>query len=210
MLSASGVGASGSPKPTNYNFKTAHNTATKITQHNALIFPASKHNLIDTMTLFHVTVASYGWIYWQNPNSIKFSPQSEEYLKSKVSDKIKKLANALIIFNNISDVLMTSFIIKDPPRFFPFVWKTPHMFAFFYLLSIVPVLIRADAISAAYCCCFVFHASTVYRHALQLRSFPSVVILCKVIIIEIWPQRKNRNVFSTCFEDTIDNTWLLV
>ena len=177
MLSASGVGASGSPKPTNYSFKTAHNTATKITQHNALIFPASKHNLIDTMTLFHVTVASYGWIYWQNPNSIKFSPQSEEYLKSKVSDKIKKLANALIIFNNISDVLMTSFIIKDPPRFFPFVWKTSHMFAFFYLLSIVPVLIRVDAISAAYCCCFVFHASTVYRHALQLRSFPSVVIL---------------------------------
>ena len=61
LLSASGVWASGAPpKPTLYNFKTAHNTATKITRNKALIFPASRHNLIDTMTLFHVTVASYG------------------------------------------------------------------------------------------------------------------------------------------------------
>ena len=146
LLSTSGVEASGAPpplsaRPTLYNFKTAHNTATKITQNSAFIFPASRHNLIDTTTLFHFTMASYGWTYWQNLNSIKFSPKSEEYLNSKVSDKIKKLTNTLMIFNNTSYVLMTSFIIKDPPSFFPFVWKTPHMFAFFHLLSTVPVLI---------------------------------------------------------------------
>ena len=56
---------------------------------------------------------SYRLIYWQNSNSINFSPQNEKYSNSKVSEKIKKMANTLIIFNSGSDVMITSFIIKE-------------------------------------------------------------------------------------------------
>ena len=41
-----------------------------------------------------------------------FFPQSENFLNSKMSDKTK-LANALTMFNNNSDVMMTSFIVKE-------------------------------------------------------------------------------------------------
>ena len=43
-------------------------------------------------------------------NSINFSSQNENYINSKVCDKIKTLADTLVIFNNSSDAMMTSFI----------------------------------------------------------------------------------------------------
>ena len=52
-------------------------------------------------------------MYWQNPNSINFSPQSQKYLNSKVPDIINKLANTLITFNNSSVFMMASFITKE-------------------------------------------------------------------------------------------------
>ena len=51
-------------------------------------------------------------------NSINFSSQNENYLHSKACDKIKTLADTLVIFNNSSDTTMTSFIrriLNHPP-----------------------------------------------------------------------------------------------
>ena len=51
-------------------------------------------------------------------NSINFSSQNENYLHSKACDKIKTLADTLVIFNNSSDAMMTSFIrriLNHPP-----------------------------------------------------------------------------------------------
>ena len=51
-------------------------------------------------------------------NSINFSSQNENYLHSKACDKIKTLADTLVIFNNSSDTMMTSFIrriLNHPP-----------------------------------------------------------------------------------------------
>ena len=69
------------------------------------LFPKSKHNLIDTMTSFDVILTSYWWNF--------IFPQSEKYLNTKVTDKIKKLANKLIIFTNSNNVMMMLFIVKE-------------------------------------------------------------------------------------------------
>ena len=55
------------------------------------LLPPSEYNLIDPMTQSDVIMASYCWIYRQNPNF----PQTliVNYLNSKVFDKINKLAN---------------------------------------------------------------------------------------------------------------------
>ena len=45
--------------------------------------------------------------------TLYFSPQSEKYLNSKGSEKIKKLANKLIIFTNSNNVMMVSIIVKE-------------------------------------------------------------------------------------------------
>ena len=52
-------------------------------------------------------------LYWQNLNSInyKFPLRAKNTKIVRRRAKIKKLANTLIIFNNTSDVMMTSFDI---------------------------------------------------------------------------------------------------
>ena len=70
-------------------------------------FPTSRHTLIATMTKFDVIFS-----FFTESKFHQFSLQSKKYLNSKVSDKIKKLVNTLIIFNTRSDATMTSFIIK--------------------------------------------------------------------------------------------------
>ena len=76
-------------------------------------FLTSRHNLIDTISLYVVIMTSYCWIYGQNPNCINFFPlQSEKYLNNKMSDHIEKLVKTLVTFNNSSDLMMMSIMVK--------------------------------------------------------------------------------------------------
>ena len=56
--------------------------------------------------------------------NLYFSPQSEKYLNSKGSEKIKKLANKLIIFTNSNNVMMVSIVVKEVS------WTSSHLESF--------------------------------------------------------------------------------
>ena len=79
-------------------------------------FLTSRHNLIDTISLYNVIMKSYNMIVefiGRIQIASIFPLQSEKYLIKKMSDKIEKLFKTLVTFNNSSDLMMMSIMVKE-------------------------------------------------------------------------------------------------
>lgn len=72
--------------------------------------------MIDTISLYDVIMKSYNMIVefiGRIQIASIFPLQSEKHLIKKMSDKIEKLFKTLVTFNNSSDLMMMSIMVKE-------------------------------------------------------------------------------------------------